>query len=458
MCPDTAIHSPPPADAAGSSASRLLPRDHEVRPEAAGAPVERTRSGCSETEGAPSSSSSPAAPSPCSSIQNPQSAIQNPAPLLLAVAACDATAPQIAARFNLTLEAYLDWLSTPETSRRLTALLAQGESVRLKRLETFHDSALETLHELHQKAEENADPVERRRSATAVARFSVFSRAQSSNISRLFRGLSITPAASPRARVHAGPAADVPDEAAFPNPKSAIQNPSSTRTIRPAFILHSATPITPPQPDPAHSPAQATTRLLQLLQNCDEPRRGHGLRALFNHFTPIWQGRVKANNADEFARAPIDAYRTLINHRSAVLHSTTFDDPPPWASDGPIRAHQSFDFVDIDGRNWPAKLQFSRSSGEPWLISAVELFRGPGHPPSGPAPSTHAQHAGNDARRNDPLTPADLAADAARLADLNRPRERPPPTAEDIDDEDDEDEEPVPPPEIAYPPARLSGY
>lgn len=425
MCPHPAIHSPPPAATDTATAA------------------------------------GPVSSHPPSHIPLPTS------DLLLAVAACDATAPEIAARFDLTLEDYLDWLSTPDTARRLSALIAQAEALRLKRLEARHDSALETLHTLHQKAEENADPIERRRAATAVARFSVFSRAQSSNISRLFRGLSITPAAPANADVP-GPDGEPAAHAAPP-----IRHPASNRTIRPAFILPTALPITPPRPDPALAPAQSTMRLLQLLQTCDEPRRGHGLRALFNHFTPVWQGRIEARSADEFARAPIDAYRTLINHRSAVLHATRFEEPPPWVRDGPIHAHQSFDFVDIDNRRWSATFEFSRQAsrpGMPWLIDAVHLAPAsaaafPTSPtPSSPLPSTSdiaaasrkgevPLKAGEGApafpsassttplsstsdiplptshipKREAPLSPDDLAADAARLADLDRPRQRPPP-------------------------------
>lgn len=445
----------PPPPAAGKSSSFPVvppppsPRSALRRRPAPPAPPTRSPS--------PGTPTPPSAPTPTAEPPTSDTPPQSPdlarptlptSELLLAVAACDADPQAIAARFNLSLETYLDWLSDPETARRLAAFIAQGEAVRIRRLEARHESALETLHELHRTAEHNADPIERRRAATAVARFAIFSLARSSSISRLFRGLAAAPPAAPAgpagpaisrphsAFAHAG---DAPASADDPAPEAqqrfrAHAPRSANRIIRPRLIAQLAAPAPIPRPDPAHSPAQATARLLHLLQNCDEPRRGDGLRALFNHFTPIWQGHVEAASANDFARAPIDAYRTLIHHRSAVLHPTRFEEPPPWVRDGPIRALQTFEFIDIDGRAWAAGLTFARTAAipnAPWLIDRVQIVPASAQPPPDTPPLT-AQAAPPPLdppaeAPEQPLSAADLAADAARLADLDRPRERPPP-------------------------------
>jgi len=322
----------------------------------------------------------PNSPEPETRIPDPASTpTPHPIPLsdsllLSAVAAGTHDAEQIAARFNIRLDLFLDWLSAPQTVARLNALSAARANVRLQKQQAMHDAALATLEELHTSAAQNNDPVERRRAATAIVRFCSAGMSGGGGGARSDRGrlwgsgggAAVSSATGDPASLRAGISLS-----RFPR-----HYRSRSRTIRTAPILHEPPVILPPPIEPGRSasPVQITTILLLRLQDSDNPAPGDGLRSLYHAFTDSWRESVGARSADEFACTFYEAYHLLIAHHSAVQLSTTYPPLPEGALPGtpPTTASQLFQFIDLDGLLRTCIFRFLRASAaHPWLIDDV---------------------------------------------------------------------------------------
>jgi len=374
-----------PDDNAPNAAPVSTSPKGEVPPKAAeGAPAFPTASP-SEPSPSPALSSSPPFAthhSPLtSSSSNPKSPIQNPKSssplpllddsiLLIEAAAGILDAPQIAAKHNIELKLFLDWYSAPQTLTRITAILISREHIRQRKYEVLQDEATETLRDLHCKAGLNNDPVERRRSASALLRFTTTVPAARSSPSRLFAAMGTgahAHASSSRARGGAGLSLSrIPGHYR-----------TRSRTVRTAPILHEAPAILGPPTEPQvdADPQMITCMLLARLQDPDNPCDGDGLRTLYNFFTPAWQRAVGAKSADDFACTECSNYHTLLAHSSAVLRPTEF--PPPHAPRGSpiLRVVQPFEFRGIDGETDFAEFHFIReSASHPWLIDNIETL------------------------------------------------------------------------------------
>ncbi len=323
----------------------------------------------------PASSTAPSSANPKSKIPNPKSLLPPDLEslLLLDAAAGILDAPQIAAKHDLSLGLYLDWYASPTTATRLTALIASRDHVRLTKYQVFQDEAAATLRELHTNAADNADPVERRRSATALLRFTTGIISGRASPARLFASMGL------RGHSSASSARDA-------NGLSLSRFPSHfrarSRKVREVPILHEPPAILPPPyfPHKDASPSEATIELLHRLQCNDNPRAGDGLRNLFNYFSPKWREAVEAKTADDFACTRFSAYHSLIAHHSAVLHPTQFPTPASSESNGnttaepPLRATQRFDLIDLDGDRFTGEFHFTRASpSAPWLIDSLDI-------------------------------------------------------------------------------------
>ncbi len=320
---------------------------------------------------APDSSSSPplhsSASSPLATPHSPPASFDDSL-LLLDAAAGILDAVEVAAKHNIALKLYLDWYSAPQTLARISAILISREHIRQRKYEVLQDEATETLRDLHCKAGLNNDPVERRRSASALLRFTTTVPAARSSPSRLFAAMGTgAHASSSRARGGAGLSLSrIPGHYR-----------TRSRTVRTAPILHEAPAILGPPTEPQvdADPQMITCMLLARLQDPDNPCDGDGLRTLYNFFTPAWQRAVEAKSADEFACTECSNYHTLLAHSSAVLRPTEF--PPPHAPRGSpiLRVVQPFEFRGIDGETDFAEFHFIReSASHPWLIDNIETL------------------------------------------------------------------------------------
>ena len=370
------VNQPSLADPASPAAAAVpTSPEGEVRPQAGvGAPAFPTES----------PSSPPSSSNPQSKIPNPKSdAFANESALISAIAAGTDDPEVLAERHGIDLPLFLDWLRAPATTERINILLSARHIARENRVRARLDRAMDTLEELHIKADENADPVERRRSAATVARFS--SGSWRNSAPQLTAGTA--PASSRTARDANGLSLS-----RFPSHFRA-----RSRTVREVPILHEPPAILPPPyfPHKDASPSEATIELLHRLQCNDNPRAGDGLRTLFNFFSPKWRENVEAKTADDFACTRFSAYHSLIAHHSAVLHPTQFPAPapptpptPPTASANtpPLRATQSFDLIDLDGDRFTGAFHFTRASpSAPWLIDSLDIEDTPDSKPE-PAP------------------------------------------------------------------------
>lgn len=285
--------------------------------------------------------------------------------LLARVSACDTDPITLSEELGIRLELLIDWMTAPETVKRLNAMIEYREMIAQQKQKALAARVLESFEKLYERAQKNDDPIEQRRTGIAILRYT------RSGDRRTRFGLI---AGATRSRA-GGALTQSSEHGALTLSRFPMQYRTRSRIIRTVPVLHEPPAILPPpeQPDPAQSPAATTFKVLHRLQDSDNPCEGDGLRTLYNHFTDRFRTELGVDSAEDFARTDLDAYHALLAHHSAILHPTLFC-RPAYEGAPVLGATQHADLIDLDGNLWTLTLSFCRrGSREPWLIDDLQL-------------------------------------------------------------------------------------